>query len=130
MAVAPTVSMRGSYSRYSWTLTSADQIALPTQPIGSRSDKSIDVHGTSTAGGFNGATVELHGSLDEIEAGTYKLLNTVPDTVTLSFTAAATQIFTILPNVLRVKPVVTAGTVGATGVTVVLLITSAQSRSQ
>lgn len=130
MAVAPTISFKGSYTRYEWTLTSADQDALPTQPMGSRSDKSVDVHGASTAAGFNGATVEVHGSLDEDAGGTYKLLNTVPDTTTLSFTAASTQIFTILPNVLRVKPVVAAGTVGSTGVTVVLLVTSAQSRAQ
>jgi hypothetical protein len=130
MAVQPTIARRGTYTVYTWTLTSADQDALPTPPIGGRNEKSVDVRGASTAAGFNGATVEVHGSLDESEAGTYKLLNTLPDTLTLSFTAASTQIYPILPHVLRVKPVVAAGTVGATGVEVVILVTSAQSLAQ
>ena len=123
MAVSPTITPHGLYTRYEWVLTATDQVAEPTYVLGMHNEKSVDVHGEDDADGFNGATVEVHGSLDAIAAGVYKLCNTVPDTLDLQFVAAATRIYTILPHVLRIKPVVTNGTVGAVGVRVVMLAT-------
>ena len=130
VAVQPVVTQHGRFTRYAWTLTATDQVAAPHRGLlGHRGEKSVDVRGAATADGFNGATVEIHGTLDEADTN-YKLLNTVPDTVDLTYTAAATRIRPVLPNAMRIKPVVTAGTVGATGVTVVLLVTSALSRAE
>lgn len=130
MAVAPTVIQDGQYSRYEWVLTASDQVASPTPPLPARNEKSIDVRGASDANGFNGAMLQIHGSLDLGSNTNFKLLHTVTDTVNgvteLAFSAASATIYTILPHVAQVKPVVPVGTVGATGVTVVLLVTSAQ----
>jgi hypothetical protein len=127
MAVMPESQRHGTYSRYRWVLTSADQEAMSVA-VADRNEKTVQVRGASTAAGFNGATLEIQGSLDAVEPAVYDLLNTVPDTLDLTFTAQS-RIYTILPNVLRVKPVVSAGTVGSTGVEVVLLVMSANSRA-
>ena len=127
MAVDPTVERRGSYILYKWVLTSADQTANPTTRIGAFSEKSVDLQGVSDAAGWNSSTIQLHGI--NHPDGTYKLLNTIPDTTDLTFTAAASKAFVILPNVLQVKPVVTSGTLGATGVPIYLLVTAARSHT-
>lgn len=126
MAVDPVLHSHGSYTLYVWTLTSADAIAVPTPVLAMRSDKSVDIHGVSDAAGFNTATVEIHGTLTLTGSDHFKLQNSVPDTQDLSFTAATDKAYLVLPNVARIKPVVTAGAPGATGIIVELLVTSAR----
>lgn len=135
MAVIPDViddegtpTFDGFMVLYRWILTSADYIAEPTPPIPHRAEKTVDVHGGAGAAEFNGCSVAIQGDLSLTGAGHFKLLNTIPDTTDLSFTAAAIRPFAILPNVSRIKPVVTSGAPGATGIIVELLVTSPISR--
>lgn len=125
MAVAPTITEQGDYGRYVWVLTSADQIAHPTPPLPGRNEKTIDVRGGAGAAEFNGAVVAIQGTLDLTDTN-FKTLKSVPDTQTLSFSAATDTLYTILPHAVRIKPVITSGTVGATGITIVLVVTSAR----
>lgn len=121
MAVKPEITKVGYAVLYEWVLTSADPVAEPTKLLCERPEKTVDVHGASDAAGFNTARIGIHGTL-ALFGGTYKLLNSVPDTQDLSFTAATSKPLTVLPNVSRIKPVVESGTLGATGVRVQLLV--------
>ena len=122
MAVTPTVIARGNYTIYEWVLTSADDIAISTPPIGHRNDKTIDMN--ENTGGFSTDTLKIHGDIQEDGPGFFKLCNSIPDTQLLSFTANTTTQFHILPNVNRVRPVRTAGTLGINGVRITLHVTS------
>lgn len=128
MAVTPEFKQGGNWSWFEWILTSADQDAVPTPPIGHRNDKTVDLNEIA-AGGFGTGTVQIHGDLQESGPGFFKLMNTIPDTTQLSFTANTPEQYLILPNVHRVKPVVTAGTLSADGVRITLLVTSGRELS-
>lgn len=119
MAVA-SVQSKGAFTLYTWLLTAADPTASPTPLLGARSEKTVHVIGAG--GDFNGATVTIEGTLSFADEH-YGLLNSVPDTDDLSFTAQ-TRPRIVLPNVTRIKPVVT-GTLAGSGVIVRLLVTSA-----
>lgn len=134
MTVAPQIINRGSWALYIWDLKSTDFVALPTPPLAHRTSKTIDMF-TLGASNFNGSTIAVQGDLGDGEPiGTYAhidnflTVNSVPDTQTLSFVAATTKAFVVLPDVTRVKPVVTAGAPGTDGVRVRLLVTSARPR--
>jgi hypothetical protein len=118
----------GYVTLFTMVLTASDFVADPTPPIGHRGEKTIDVNGTSDANGFNGCTVQIHGDLSMSGTGHFKLLNSVPDTTDLSFTAALARSMTILANVNRIKPVITAGAPGVVGITIELLVTSPIAR--
>lgn len=124
MAVSPIVQTYGLYSIVTWVLTSADDVALPSPAMGHRNDKTIDVFEVAS-GGWGTATIQIQGDLNQDGDGNFKLLNSVPDTTEFTFVSTdAVRQLPVLPNVTRVKPVRTAGALGADGVKIIMLATS------
>jgi hypothetical protein len=124
MAVSPTVLSEDEYHvLLQWTLTSADDVALPSPAFPHRSEKTVDVY-EAGGSGWNGATVDVQGDLNKTGTGEFKLLNSIPHTQDLRFTADSTKQWVILPNVTRLKPVRSAGTLGTAGVIVKVLVVS------
>lgn len=135
MTVAPQIINRGSWALYIWDLTSTDFVASSTPPLAHRTSKTVDLF-KKGAGGWNGSTIAVQGDLGDGEPiGAYAhvenflTINSVPDTTTLSFSADTTKAYVLLPDVCRVKPVVTAGAPDSDGVRIRLLVTSARPRS-
>ena len=121
MAVTATPVYRGTYTEWVWVLTAADQIAVPTPNIFYANEKTVDINGVSDANGWNGATGIWEGSLEDPELEHFKLLNTIPDTQDLSFIAVSQpKLFMILPDAAYIRPRISDGTLGATGVRFIL----------
>lgn len=127
MAVDATVIQnKGPYTLYQWTLTSADSTANPVPaPMGHRSEKTVKMFGTVDAAGWNTATIQMQG---DVELSGTDFLVVRDEQGNDAELTGANGLITILQNVSRIKPVVTAGALGATGVTITLLCTSALPR--
>ena len=106
----------GRATQYKWVLTLADPVALPTPPILFHSDKTVQVFGTQDADGWNTATVAVQGSTDDSVG--YAAC-TDPQGNSLTFTNQ-NKIETIQENVKHIRPLVTAGALGATGIIIIL----------
>lgn len=127
------------YDTVVWILTTADPVGDPVE-CGHRNDISVDV--IQAAG--SGWTCEIRGAnrpfasrrtgdgkvlaggpMNPLTEG--KLLNSIPDTDNLSFTADAVRPRHVLPNVVQIAPVLTVpGT--AAEVRVEMCMTSAHTR--
>lgn len=123
MAVTAERTQRIGYTEWIWVLTAVDQIALPTPNIFEANEKTVDINGISDAAGWNGATALWEGSLEKPELEHFKLLNTIPDTTDLTFDAVSQpRLYMILPDAAYVRPRVSVGTLGATGVRFILCV--------
>ena len=134
MAVEPVISQTvrdGPSVLLTWALTPTDQVAKPY--LGShRPWKCVQLYGD-----FNGATIAIQGTNDP--AGLTSSTNYAALTdedgnfpTGISFTAAGaliTRLVSIRENSAYIKPVVTAGLVGASGVVVALVAASPGSRA-
>ena len=123
MAVTAQPVHKIGYTEWVWVLTAADQIAVSTPNIFSFNEKTVDINGVSDIAGWNGATGLWEGSLEDPTLNHFKLLNTVPDITELSFIAISQpRLYTILPNAAYIRPRISNGTLGATGVRFILCV--------
>jgi hypothetical protein len=64
MAVRPVEVLSGGRQKiFKWTLTSADDVALPSPPLDILNDQTVQFYGTTDANGWSSATIQLHGTI-------------------------------------------------------------------